>query len=84
MDEVAQAGRTILFVSHNLTAISRLCRRAIWIDGGRIRRAGDSDEVIKTYLSEETSQPPARPSTRWQGPGLRRARWSPQPAIVSS
>jgi hypothetical protein len=29
MDEVAQAGRTILFVSHNMTAISRLCRRAI-------------------------------------------------------
>src|SRR5262247_578600 len=47
MDEVAQAGRTILFVSHNMTAMSRLCRRAIWIDGGRIRRAGDSDDVIK-------------------------------------
>jgi len=66
MDEVAQAGRTILFVSHNLTAISRLCRRAIWIDGGRISRAGDSDEVIKAYLSEETSQVPER---QWAFPG---------------
>ena len=66
MGEVAQAGRTILFVSHNLTAISRLCRRAIWIDGGRISRAGDSDEVIKAYLSEETSQVPER---QWAFPG---------------
>ena len=66
MDEVAQAGRTILFVSHNMTAISRLCRRAIWIDGGQIRRAGDSDEVIKAYLSEETSQVPER---QWAFPG---------------
>jgi lipopolysaccharide transport system ATP-binding protein len=66
MDEVAQAGRTILFVSHNMTAISRLCRRTIWIDGGRIRRAGDSDDVIKAYLSEEMSQAPER---QWAFPG---------------
>jgi lipopolysaccharide transport system ATP-binding protein len=52
--------------AHLEPEISRLCRRAIWIDGGRISRAGDSDEVIKAYLSEETSQAPER---QWTFPG---------------
>jgi lipopolysaccharide transport system ATP-binding protein len=66
MDEVAHAGRTILFVSHNMNAISRLCRKAIWLDGGRVSRVGDSDEVIKAYLSDDMSQSPDR---QWTFPG---------------
>jgi lipopolysaccharide transport system ATP-binding protein len=51
MDEVSrQEGRTILFVSHNLSVISRLCQKAIWLDRGFIRQAGDPGELIKAYL----------------------------------
>jgi ABC-type polysaccharide/polyol phosphate transport system ATPase subunit len=50
MDEVERSGRTVLFVSHNMDAIARLCATSIWLDGGRIRASGRSDEVIDAYL----------------------------------
>jgi lipopolysaccharide transport system ATP-binding protein len=55
MGEVAQGGRTILFVSHNMNAISRLCGKAVWLEGGRINRMGRSDPVIKEYLYDDVS-----------------------------
>jgi lipopolysaccharide transport system ATP-binding protein len=55
MGEVAQGGRTILFVSHNMGAISRLCGKALWLEGGRIKRSGRSDDVIREYLYDDVS-----------------------------
>lgn len=43
-------GRTVLFVSHNMSAVSRLCNKGILIDNGRIGRTGDIDPVIEDYL----------------------------------
>src|SRR6266702_7793388 len=40
MGDVAQGGRTILFVSHQMNQIRRLCQRALWVDGGTIRQQG--------------------------------------------
>jgi lipopolysaccharide transport system ATP-binding protein len=51
MGEVAGSGRTVLFVSHNMAAISRLCTRALWLDQGRLRAAGDVEEMIARYLA---------------------------------
>jgi hypothetical protein len=51
MSDLHSTGRTVLFVSHNLTAVQTLCTHAIWIDGGRLLQAGTSAEVIKAYLS---------------------------------
>lgn len=52
MEEVTgKAGRTIIFVSHNMDAISRLCTKTILLDKGKIVAAGDTDEVIGKYLS---------------------------------
>jgi len=51
MDSLHAGGRTVLFVSHNLTAVENLCPRAIWIDGGRIRRDGAARDVIQEYLT---------------------------------
>jgi lipopolysaccharide transport system ATP-binding protein len=51
MGEAAQAGRTVLFVSHNMGAVTGLCQRGIWIDGGRIREDGDVDDVTQKYLT---------------------------------
>ena len=51
--DVGQQGRTVLFVSHNMSAINRLCSRAILLDGGRVLQDGPSHRVVNTYLSSE-------------------------------
>ena len=50
MKEVSEAGRTVLFVSHNMDAIRRLCPRALLIADGRIQSDGSSDTIIGSYL----------------------------------
>ena len=50
MGDVAKGGRTILFVSHNLSAIRQLCSRCILLNGGIIEKIGPSDEIISSYL----------------------------------
>ena len=58
MDEVTKtAGRTILFVSHNLTAIQNLCGRCILLKDGRIEIIGGAKDVIEKYLSKEVKSP---------------------------
>jgi len=50
MSDVAQEGRAILFVSHNLEAVQRLCDRCIWLEGGKLRMEGDPGAVVRAYL----------------------------------
>ena len=40
---------TLLFVSHSMAEVRRLCDRAIWIEEGRIREQGDPNDVIRSY-----------------------------------
>ena len=56
MDEVARNGCTVLFVSHNLAAVQRLCRRAILLDRGRIASDGPTAEVVDRYLAETAAR----------------------------
>lgn len=51
MEEVGQEGRTVLFVSHNMTAIESLCKSAIMLSNGSVACAGDVSTVIPEYLS---------------------------------
>ena len=51
MQDVGRQGRTVLFVSHNMPAITRLCPRTILLDGGRIIADGPSSQVVGAYLS---------------------------------
>lgn len=51
MGEVAKAGRTVLFVSHNMAAVQSLCRAAFQLESGRIVQTGDSKKVVSEYLS---------------------------------
>jgi len=51
MDEVAHGGRTILFVSHNLAAVSSLCTRAILIQHGNAVEQGAVDRVLERYVA---------------------------------
>jgi lipopolysaccharide transport system ATP-binding protein len=50
MGDVAKEGRTVLFVSHNITAIHSLCHKAIWLDTGQIAEAGEVGQVVSDYL----------------------------------
>lgn len=54
MEDVGQNGRTVLFVSHSMDAISRLCPRAILLDQGRIVADGTTSQVISGYLNSES------------------------------
>ena len=51
MGEVAQKGRTVMLVSHQLNQIRRLCPRTAWIDDGTIRQCGETHEVVTAYES---------------------------------
>jgi lipopolysaccharide transport system ATP-binding protein len=51
MHEVAEEGRTIVFVSHNLASVRRLCPRALLMDSGRIVAGGPTDDVIAQYVA---------------------------------
>ena len=55
IEQVAGEGRTVLFVSHNLSAVNRLCPRAILLDGGRVVRDGPAAEVTSEYLRGSNS-----------------------------
>ncbi len=50
MQDVGKTGRTVLFVSHNLSAISSLCPRSVWLDGGMLIQDGPSSHVVSEYL----------------------------------
>lgn len=50
MEGVADQGRTIFFVSHNMQAITRLCKRVIYLEDGQLRLDGSPHDVVKTYL----------------------------------
>jgi lipopolysaccharide transport system ATP-binding protein len=50
MEQVGREGRTVLFVSHNMTAIRNLCDWTVWLDEGRIEQTGPTLEVTETYL----------------------------------
>jgi lipopolysaccharide transport system ATP-binding protein len=69
MGDVAKEGRTVLFVSHNMAAIQKLCPRSILLQEGRLSINGESTDVIRQYLGG-TSQADGRLNTagRWFPP----------------
>ena len=50
MKDVGRSGRTVLFISHNMPAITRLCDRVILLDEGRVLQDGPSHQVVGMYL----------------------------------
>lgn len=60
MQDVGQEGRTVLFVSHNMPAITRLCPRTILLDEGKVLRDGPSHQVVSAYLSSGLGTTAAR------------------------
>jgi lipopolysaccharide transport system ATP-binding protein len=57
MDESCRSGRTILFVSHNMTALDKLCRRGLVLENGRIVFDGTQTGAIEKYLEQNAGDP---------------------------
>jgi lipopolysaccharide transport system ATP-binding protein len=57
MGDVAGEGRTVLFVSHNLDAVQRLCSRCIFLERGTLVDEGEPSRVVSTYLSRSGARP---------------------------
>jgi len=69
MGEVAdREGRTVLFVSHNMAAVNRLCGSAMLLDSGRIMASGETHAVTARYLAGGEGTGAVK---RWDDPGLR-------------
>lgn len=52
MDHIAKGGRTVLFVSHQMSAVQRLCRQCLFLEKGRLKSYGAKDEIVAQYLRE--------------------------------
>lgn len=55
MKATALSGRTVLFVSHNMTAVRSLCSRVLWMENGRVRMQGPTEDVVAAYLGQYSS-----------------------------
>ena len=78
MGDVARGGRTVLFVSHNMAAVSALCGRAVLLDHGRAVAMGPPSDVIEQYMN----------SSSWSGSDedggvAKRPRWA-KPLIMGA
>ena len=56
LEEIKNSGTTILFVSHDIVSVKKLCSRAIWLDRGNLREVGDAKEVCEKYLSMQIEE----------------------------
>mgnify|MGYP000019230592 CR=1 FL=1 len=56
MKEVASQEKTILFVSHNLTAVQNLCNKSLHLEKGRVKNFGETGQVLNLYMSENQTK----------------------------
>jgi ABC-type polysaccharide/polyol phosphate transport system ATPase subunit len=63
MAQLVREGRTLVFVSHDMSAVETLCRRAVMLDHGRIAKDGPAREVVREYMEAVQSQQMASDST---------------------
>jgi lipopolysaccharide transport system ATP-binding protein len=71
MGDVARAGRTVLFVSHNLGAVAGLCSRALCFEDGRLLNDGSAAEVVTAYL-RRSSESETSSIAQFRSPGMGR------------
>lgn len=56
LEEIKKSGTTILFVSHDIISVKKLCKRAIWIEQGILKEQGDAKVVCEHYLSMQIEE----------------------------
>lgn len=52
ISRLQRAGRTVIFVSHDLDQVAEVCQRVLWLERGRLRRLGPAQEVLDAYAHE--------------------------------
>ena len=52
MKELKKQGKTMVFVTHSMEAVKKLCDRAIWLKDGKIKMDGETNEVVEQYIKE--------------------------------
>jgi lipopolysaccharide transport system ATP-binding protein len=71
VEGMGKEGLTVLFVSHDMDAIIRVCNRVIWLDGGKLVKDGDPEEVVTEYQNvswsraDVVSSERGRSANRW-------------------
>jgi lipopolysaccharide transport system ATP-binding protein len=65
LEAIGQSGRTVMFVSHSMPSILRLCQRALLLDRGGVVAHGPTHEVVRTYLESDLGRTSER---RWDSP----------------
>jgi lipopolysaccharide transport system ATP-binding protein len=51
MEDMRGGGRTVLFVSHNMSAVEHLCSRTLWMNGGKLHKDGPTHSIIEAYMA---------------------------------
>ena len=69
MEDLGDTGRTVLFVSHNMQAVSQLCDRAVLLEGGRLARQGPSEEIVAHYLQTSVGSGSSQTWSEEEAPG---------------
>jgi lipopolysaccharide transport system ATP-binding protein len=67
MQSVASGGRTVVFVSHNMSAVQSLSDRVLWLEAGQVHRLGEPTGVVQSYLCEGQA---AANERSWDDPAL--------------
>ena len=65
MADISQQGRTVVFVSHNMTALRSLCTRAVWLNEGKVMEDGPAGAVVDHYLQNNAT---SKLESRWDDP----------------
>lgn len=60
MQDVGKHGRTVLFVSHNMAAVTSLCKRAVLLNEGRVAMVGSAHDIVGAYLNSGSNMGAAR------------------------
>ncbi len=60
IDDIIRSGATVFLVSHSIENVKRLCRRAVWMEKGRVREDGPSEVVCGHYMAELAALAPRR------------------------
>ncbi|WP_342757078.1 ABC transporter ATP-binding protein [Kineothrix sedimenti] len=53
LEEIKQSGTTILFVSHDIVSVKKMCSRVVWLDKGVLREVGEANAVCERYMSAQ-------------------------------
>ena len=75
MSEVSKGGRTIVFVSHQMSQIRRLCERVIWVDRGVIKQDGPTLDVVSAYERAFTERTEANGQEESSGESIQFLKW---------